>query len=194
MLLIAVAVVRVDEISFANLSPLQENIILACQRKFRLSPETRSFPPDQIYVAMMELCPLWVHGRPIGRRLYLALWCRMSDRWFANSEQGLFTWLALALKQEVYVHCHMRSLLPVKEHAAIHSAILDSLDVVYDESSGVAKWRARFCLEDFDVISVTGSVSYLIQIFSNPRPLPVNYLRHVRGVGQQLPEYPVNFS
>lgn len=129
----------------------------------------------------MELCPLWVHGRQLGQRLYFALWGRMSDFCFVKSEQGLFSWLALALKQEVYVYCHMQQLLPMNEDAPICSAVLDSLDPVYDERSGLVQWKGNFCLENFDVISVTGSVSYLIKIFSNPRPMPVDYLRHTQG-------------
>lgn len=182
--------VKVDKISFAHLSPLQENIILAYQKRIRLSPETRTFPPEQIYVTMMDLCPLRVHGHPLGRRSCLALWSRISDCWFANSEQGLFTWLALALKQEIYVRYHMQKLLPMdlpmKEHAPIYSAVLDSLDAFYDESSGLVQWNARFCLEDFEVISVIGSASDLIQIFPNPRPMPVDNLKRTHGAGQQL--------
>jgi hypothetical protein len=98
------------------------------------------------------------------------------------------------LKQEVYVRCHMQQLLPMKEHAPIHSAVLDSLDPVYYEWSGLIQWKVKFCLENFDVISVTGSLSYLIQFFSNPRPLPVDYLRHICSAGKQLSNYPVNFS
>lgn len=91
----------------------------------------------------------------------------------------------------------MQQLLPMKEHAPIHSAVLDSLDPVYDEMSGLAQWKTKFCLENFDVLSVTGSVSYLIQFFSNPRPLPVDYLPRARDADQQhllCPTLSANFT
>lgn len=176
-ILIVVVVVRVDEESISYVSPLQESITRACQQKFHLPPVTRSFSPDQVYVTMMELCPLWVHGRILGRRLYHALWGRMSDYCFACTELGHFTWLAIALKQEVYVCYDMQQLLPVGAHVPNQSAVLDSLDPVYDRSSDQVLWKAKFCLEIFDVVSVTGPVSYLVQLFSNPRPMPVYYSR-----------------
>jgi hypothetical protein len=106
----------------------------------------------------------------------------MSDYWFANTEQGLFTWLAIALKQEVYVCYSMQQLLPMGSHVPNQSAILDDLDPVYDGTSGLVLWKAKFCLENFDVISVTGPVSSLVQFFFNPRPMPVDYLERTHAL------------
>jgi hypothetical protein len=153
----------------AYISPLQEHIIHACQQKFRLPSEARSFPPDRVYVTLMQLSPLWVHANPLGQRLYRALCGRMLDHWFVRTEQGLFTCLALALQQKVYVRYNMHQLLPLGSDAPFHFAVLDSLDPVYDEGLGLVLWKARFCLESFEVISVTGPVSDLVELFFNPR-------------------------
>lgn len=166
---------------------VEGNISRACQAKFGHTDDTKSFPPEQVYVVMMDLCPLWVHGRIFGRRLYCTLWNRMSDYCFGSTEQGHFTWLALALKQEVYVSYHMHQLLPVDVHARTHSAILDSLDPVYDGGSGQILWKAKFCLESFDMISLTGSVSDLVRYFSNPRPMRVDYLERTRRLISKVP-------
>lgn len=135
-----------------------------------------TFPPDQVYLVMMEISPLWTHARPLGRSLYYALWDRMSDYWFARTEQGHFTWLVIALKQEVFVRYHTNKLHPMDGQAPTHSAILNSLNPIYDEPRGLVQWEAEFCLDNFEVRSVIGSVSCLTQMFSNPRPMPINYL------------------
>ncbi|OJJ42046.1 hypothetical protein ASPZODRAFT_137549 [Penicilliopsis zonata CBS 506.65] len=175
-------IIIVDEISSAHASPLHEHIILACQGKFHLPPQTRSFSPEQIYATIMELCAIWAHGRPLGRKLYHALWDRISDGAFANSEQGYFTQLVISLKQEVYVCYDMQQLLPIEEHIPVHSAILDALDLIYDGTLGLVLWKARFCLENFDMISVEGSAVYLLQLFFNPRPMPMGYIERTHRI------------
>lgn len=178
-------VVTVDKDFVALMTPHQQSIIHACQDKFHLSLQTWLFSPDQVYVVMMERCPLWVHGSECGRKLYGALWGRMSDPEFLKTELGIFTWLAIALKQEVHVSYDMGYLLPIGQNRRTHSAVLDRLDLFLDETTGLGYWKAQFCIENFDIISVCGSTSYITQFFVNPRPLPVKYLSS--KVGNNLP-------
>jgi hypothetical protein len=182
-------VVTVDKDFVALMTPHQQSIIHACQDKFRLSSQTWLFSPDQVYVVMMERCPLWVHGREFGRKLYGALWNRMSDPEFSKTEQGIFTWLAIALKQEVFVSYHMGHLFPIGENRPSHSAVLDRLDLAFDETTGLSYWEAQFCIDDFEIIPVIGSTSYITQFFVNPRPIPVDYLKPKIGDDRQFSSY-----
>lgn len=86
----------------------------------------------------------------------------MLDYWFIGTKQGLFTWLAIVLKQEVYVCYNMQQLLPIGIYIPNYSVVLDNLDRIYDEILGIVLWKARFCLENFNVILVTGPVLYLV--------------------------------
>ncbi|KAJ5235409.1 uncharacterized protein N7469_004577 [Penicillium citrinum] len=169
--------VTIDKDFVALMRPHQQSIIYACREKFRLDNQTWLFCPDQVYVVMMELSPLWVHGRELGRRLYGALWSRMSDPEFLKTEQGIFTWLAIALKQEVYVSYYKGHLFPIQENGLSRSAVLDRLDLLFDEATGLNYWKAEFCIDNYEMIPVTGSTSHIIQFFVNPRPIPVDYLR-----------------
>lgn len=174
-LLISGVVVRVDETSSTYACPLQVHVKLACQAKFGLPPQTIYFPPEQLYATMMELCPLWAHGRPLGRSLYSALWDRLSDESFATSEQGYFTRLSISLKQEVYICYEMQQLQSVWTHASNSTAILDGLEPFYDGTSIQILWKARFCLENFEMVWVTGDAFYILQFFYHPHPMPRGY-------------------
>lgn len=160
--------------------------MLACQAKFRLPPQTISFPPEQLYATIMELCPLWAHGRPLGRSLYCALWDRLSDVSFANSEQGFFTRLSISLKQEVYICYGMKQLQSLWTHASNSTAILDGLDPLYDETSSQMLWKARFCLEDFEMVWVTGDAFYILQFFYHPHPMPRGYRERTRKFANSM--------
>jgi hypothetical protein len=93
---------------------------------------------------MMERCRLWVHGSEFGQKLYGALWSRMSDPDFSNTEQGLFTWLAISLKQEVYVAYYVGQLFSIGESIQSHSAVLNRLGLVSGEATGLSYWKAEF--------------------------------------------------
>jgi hypothetical protein len=55
----------------------------------------------------------------------------------------------------------MEQLVPMEGQGPFHSAVPDSLDPVYDGTSGLVYREAKLCIESFDIISVTGSPSYL---------------------------------
>lgn len=91
----------------------------------------------------------------------------MSDPDFLKIEQGLLTWLAIALKQEVCVPYYGGKLLSVEKYGLSHSAILDRIDPVYNATANLSQWRAIFCIDNVDFTSATGSALELIKVFRN---------------------------
>lgn len=56
--------------------------------------------------------------------------------------------------------------------------MLDCLDIVSDEATGLKYWKAEFCIfDDYDMVLVIGSAVYITQLFVNPRLMLVNCLR-----------------
>ncbi|KAJ5600725.1 hypothetical protein N7450_001792 [Penicillium hetheringtonii] len=101
----------------------------------------------------------------------------MSDPEFLKTEQGIFTWLAIVLKQEVYISYNKGHLFPIQKNRLSRSAVLDRLDLLFDKVTGLNYWKAEFCIDNYEMIPVTESTSHIIQFFVNPRPMPVDYLR-----------------
>lgn len=62
-------VFEIDETSVAHISFQSLN----ADKSFPLLLG-QSFLPDEVHVMIMELCPLWAHGRPLVRSLYRPLW------------------------------------------------------------------------------------------------------------------------
>ncbi|KAJ5608650.1 hypothetical protein N7528_009217 [Penicillium herquei] len=144
---------------------------MACQLKYGYTPEMLSIPTEEAYIVMMEICPLWVHGRPFGKAMYHNLWKMVSDASFAQTERGHLVWLALAMEQEVYVNFHDGEFHIMAFQSARKSAVLKKLTLV---NVGIENtcWQATFCFEDLEVHSVVGYPSQITQFFLNPRLSP----------------------
>ena len=148
---------------------------IKCQEKCGYVPADNHFPAEIVYIVMMEICPVWVHGRPEWRDLYHTLWSWFfNDSQFAFSERECLVWLAIALKQEIFVNYSAHQLQPMKETSPRQSAILDSLTPM-GFSHGYTLWRAEFCFPNFEMASCIGDTFYLTQRFINPRPLPIGW-------------------
>lgn len=150
-------------------------IQIKCQEKCGYSSTVTHFPPEIVYIVMMEICPLWVHGRPEGRYMYRTLWSWLpNDSQFASTERGCLVWLAIALKQEIFVNCSAHQLQPMNETSPSQSAILNSL-VPIGSSHG-----NTLCFPNFEMEVCVGDSFYLTRRFINPRPLPIDWRQSSR--------------
>lgn len=47
----------------------------------------------------------------------------------------------------------------------------------FDKTTGLSFWEIKFCIDDYEIVSVTNSTLYSTQVFTYFRPIPVGYLR-----------------